>query len=281
MRLGNIEIKRVSGGSFRLDGGSMFGVVPKVLWEKHCPADEMNRIRMDTNCVLVKTPTATVLIDSGYGTKATAKERKRMAMADGVPLLDNLAQVGVSREDIDFVVLTHLHFDHVGGCTYRDNDGALRPTFPQAKHIVQHAEWKDATDNLPELRGAYSVEEMEVLSEAGVIEVVDGCRVITEGVVVEPTGGHTRGHQIVLLGDANDRAVYISELCPSTAHLRVFWTMAYDQDLLEVRRTKMRLLTQASSQRQLVLFNHDPNVAAARVQPKSHIEFAIEETVSL
>jgi glyoxylase-like metal-dependent hydrolase (beta-lactamase superfamily II) len=157
----------------------------------------------------------------------------------------------------------------------------LRPTFPRARHIVQDAEWKDATDNQPELRGAYSVEELEVLAEAGLIQLVDGRSVIAEGIVVEPTGGHTRGHQIVLLGDANDRAIYISELCPSTAHLRVFWTMSYDQDLLEVRRAKMRLLTQASTERQLVLFNHDPNVAAARVQPKSNIEFAIAETVSL
>lgn len=281
VRLGELELKRVSGGSFRLDGGSMFGVVPKVMWERHYPADDLNRIVMDTNCVLVKTPIATVLIDSGYGTKATVKERKRMAMADNNPLLDNLAQAEITPEDIDFVVLTHLHFDHVGGCTFRDGDGTLRPTFPHARHVVQDAEWKDATDNKPELRGAYAVEELQALAEAGVIQLVDGRRVITEGVVVEPTGGHTRGHQIVLLGEANDRAVYISELCPSTAHLRVFWTMAYDQDLLEVRRAKMRLLMQASTQGQLVLFNHDPNVAAARVQPKSNSEFAIEDTVSL
>jgi glyoxylase-like metal-dependent hydrolase (beta-lactamase superfamily II) len=276
-----MEIMRVSGGGFRLDGGSMFGVVPKVLWERHFSADELNRIRMNTNCVLVKTPLATVLIDTGYGTAASLKQRKRMAMAEGNPLLDNLALVGVAPDDIDLVILTHLHFDHVGGCTYRDSEGSLLPTFPRAKHVVQNAEWQDAVADLPELRGAYSAKELQVLAQADLVQIVDGKAEVTQGVFVEPTGGHTRGHQVVVLDGQDRQAIYISELCPTTAHLHVYWTMAYDQDLLQVRRAKKRLLDQAVVNRQVVLFNHDPEVAAARIGAKSKIEFSVEETISI
>ncbi len=281
MRLDEMEIRRVSGGGFRLDGGSMFGVVPKVLWEKENPADERNRIPLETNCTLVQTTTATILIDTGYGSKATEKERERQALARGNPLVENLAQAGVAAEGVDFVVLTHLHFDHVGGCTFRDPEGVLRPTFPNARHIVQQREWEDALGNIPELRGAYFSEELQVLGDAGLIQTVQGHHLIADGVAVEPTGGHTRGHQVVQLGGTNDQAIYISELCPLTAHLRVFWTMAFDQDLLELRRAKLKFLEQASSGRWLVLFNHDPRVTAARIQRTSSTEFAVAEVVSL
>ena len=204
-----------------------------------------------------------------------------MEMTDGNPLLDNLADAGVAPEDIDFVILTHLHFDHVGGCTFLDPDGRLRVTFPNAKHIVQRAEWQDAVSNLPELRGAYSGEELRALAEEDVIEIVEGRQQITEGISVQLTGGHTRGHQVILMDSKHDQAVYISELCPTTAHLRVFWTMAYDQELLQVRRAKTALLNEAAKRRQLVLFNHDPYIVAARLKRQSDIEYAVDETVDL
>lgn len=246
----------ISGGRLSLDGGTMFGVVPKVLWEKKCPPDDRNRVAMDTNCLLVRSGGRTLLVDTGYGTKASADEVDNFAFA-GPALLENLAAAGVSPDDVDAVVLTHLHFDHAGGCTRLDAGGRPVPTFPKARHFIQRREWDDATGDIPELRGSYFTADFLPLDEAGLVELVDGEAEVMPGVFVHLAPGHTRGHQIVELRHEDRRAVYLGDLCPLVPHLRTFWTMAYDQFPLEVRRNKPRVLEEIVGEGRLALFDHD------------------------
>src|SRR5688572_3050294 len=144
INLGKFQLTTVSGGHLRIDGGNMFGVIPRAMWERRAPPDEHNRILLETNCVLVRTPDSLGLIDTGYGGKAPLRYRQRHALEDGMPLVTNLAKVGVMPEKVDWVILTHLHADHAGGATLRRDDGSIKPTFLRARHFVQQSEWHDA-----------------------------------------------------------------------------------------------------------------------------------------
>lgn len=265
LSVGDIGLSFVSGGTLRIDGGNMFGVIPRVMWSRVSPPDEQNRILLETNCVLVRTRDSLGLIDTGYGGKAPPKFRERYALEDGEPLTRNLPTAGVSRQDIDWVILTHLHFDHAGGATRRDGDGRLQPVFPRARHIVQQAEWEDAVGNLPELAGAYYPDDFVPLEQAALLELVDGDVQIAPGVKTQLTGGHTRGHQIVHIESTGDSAVLLADTCPTVAHLPPFWTMAYDQFPLEVRRKKPIILTEIADHHRIALFSHDPYTRAARL----------------
>jgi glyoxylase-like metal-dependent hydrolase (beta-lactamase superfamily II) len=278
--IGDIQLRFVSGGRLRIDGGNMFGVVPRVMWEREAPPDEQHRISLATNCILVRTPDSLGLVDTGYGSKAPAKFRQRHALEDGAPLVANLAEIGVRPEDLDWVVLTHLHFDHVGGTTYRDPDGRLRPTFPRAKHFIQRAEWEDATANIAELAGAYYPEDFVPLQDTGQLHLVDGDEELVPGVRAEVTDGHTRGHQIIHIRSRGESAVCLADLCPTTAHLKSFWTMAYDQFPLTVRHIKPIVLNEMVDQHRIALFSHDPQIAAARLARKSENEWIAEPIVA-
>ncbi len=278
LTFGEFELEVISGGRFRLDGGGMFGVVPKVLWQKKSPPDERNRILMDTNCLLIRGPAGNVIIDSGYGSKNSPRDREFFSLEEGLPLLANLAKAGMKPDQIDCVILTHLHFDHAGGCTVEEN-GKLRLTFPKARHVVQRAEWEDATGRLPELRGSYFERDFLPLQEAGRIELIEGDAGILPGISVRVTGGHTRGHQVVLLESQGRRAICPADLCPTSAHLKTFWTMGYDQCLVELRRTKAKLIGQAADEGWLVVLSHDPSIRAAYVGRDPANEFVIREVV--
>jgi glyoxylase-like metal-dependent hydrolase (beta-lactamase superfamily II) len=272
--IGEIRLAFVSGGRLRIDGGNMFGVVPRVMWEKASPPDEQNRIELDTTCVLVRTRTSLGLIDTGYGGKASPKQRQRHNLDDGVPLARNLAVAGVAPDEIDWVILTHLHFDHAGGVTYLDEEGHLRLMFPRARYIVQRIEWEDATSNLPELAGAYP-DDFAPLEDARLLELVDGDAEVVPGITTRLTGAHTRGHQIVRIESAGDSAVCLADMCPTAAHLRTFWTMAYDQFPLAVRREKPVIVNDIVDNDRIALFSHDPNIAAARLARVSDNEWSI------
>jgi glyoxylase-like metal-dependent hydrolase (beta-lactamase superfamily II) len=272
--IGDIRITVVSGGRLRIDGGNMFGVIPRALWARQSPPDEQHRILLDTNCFLVHAPDSLGLIDAGYGGKINAKLRHRHELEDGEPLVRNLAVIGVAPEEIDWVILTHLHFDHAGGVTRQDEGGNLRPTFPRARHFVQRIEWEDALSDLPELAGAYNPDDFELLEAKGLLELLDGDSAIASGVSTQLTGAHTRGHQIVRIESEKDSAVCLADLCPTTAHLRTFWTMAYDQFPLDVRRKKPPLLKDVSDHRRIALFAHDAHVAAARLFQESENEWS-------
>jgi glyoxylase-like metal-dependent hydrolase (beta-lactamase superfamily II) len=276
LNIGDIRLTFVSGGKLRIDGGNMFGVIPRVMWEQKSPPDEQHRISLDTNCILVRTGGSLGLIDTGYGAKTPQKQRLRFALDDGKSLVRNLAAIGVEPGDIDWVILTHLHFDHAGGATYQGGDSRLRPTFPRARHYVQRAEWEDAAAQRAELAGAYFPEDFAPLEEAGLIELIDGAQEIVPGVIGQLTGCHTRGHQVVRLESAGESAVCLADMCPTVAHLPIFWTMAYDQFPLEVRRVKPGVLNDIADNNRIALFLHDPRVLAARISKKSEAEWNVK-----
>lgn len=281
LSIGDLTVACVSGGHLRLDGGSMFGVVPKALWQRRSAPDDQNRILLATNCLLVRSPTQTVLVDTGYGGKASDRDRQHFALECENVLVNNLAAIGVEPEHIDLVILTHLHFDHAGGCTANDSSGQPVPVFPRARYVIQQHEWDDATADLPELTGNYFKRDFLPLQEAGQLELIDGEAELIPGLTCRLTGGHTRGHQIIHLSSGGHQAIYPADLCPSTAHLRTFWTMAYDQYPLALRRIKPRVLGDAADQQWLVIFDHDPQVQAAYLTRDPKQEFAVRERVAI
>ncbi len=277
MNLGAWQLDTVSGGTFQLDGGTMFGVVPKPLWEKFHAPDERNRIPSGTNCVLARNGTHTVLVDTGYGGKLSDRERKIYDIQPGEPLLDNLASLGVAPEEVDTVVLSHLHFDHAGGATRYDEHGELTPTFPKARYVVQQREWEDAMSCASELRGAYPMDNLAPLEEADQLDLIDGDTEILPGLRSRVTGGHTAGHQAFFFLSQKQVAIYLGDLCPMASHTPALWCMAYDTFPLTTRRQKPIVLGEAADQGWLVLWDHDPDMVACRLERDEKREFRVVE----
>jgi glyoxylase-like metal-dependent hydrolase (beta-lactamase superfamily II) len=268
MRLGRFQLTFLSGGRFRIDGGTMFGVVPKALWARDLPTDHVNTIPQDTNCVLVETGRKRLLIDTGIGTKLSDKLRRLLQIADAPadPLAEGLQALGLSPADIDVVVLSHLHFDHAGGATRHDEAGEAVPVFPNAEYVVHRREWAVASADFPELRDAYPRENFQPLQENGRLRLVDGDAEIVPGVRAVLTGGHTEGHAAIRIDSDGQTAVYLGDICPTTHHLPVNWCMAYDTHMLQTRRVKRDLLTRIAENGWWALFDHDPATRAARLQ---------------
>jgi glyoxylase-like metal-dependent hydrolase (beta-lactamase superfamily II) len=279
IRIGAMTVQIVSGGKLSADGGNVFGVVPKTVWSKLYTPDENNRIRQDTNCVLVQTPEHKILIDTGYGAKSSPKQKTNFCLQDGLPIVENLQSLGIQPNDIDLVILSHLHFDHAGGCTSFLDNHRLSPTFPDARYVVQRIEWEDANANLPELAGAYFVDDFTALGDTGRLDLVEGDCEIVPGVSVRLTGGHTRGHQAIYIQDGSECVVCPVDLCPTAHHVRRLWTMAYDQFLLTTRLVKYRLLQEAAKKGWLVVFAHDPETLAARLKPNEKSTFELIDKI--
>ncbi|MDP7016295.1 MAG: MBL fold metallo-hydrolase [Pirellulaceae bacterium] len=277
MQLGEFQIDVVSGGKFRMDGGTMFGVVPKALWNRLYPADENNLIAQETNCLLVRGSERTVLIDTGYGSKLSDKQLKLMHGESGCPLTRNLAALEVTPDEIDTVILSHLHFDHAGGALETDEAGELRATFPRAEYVVQQGEWDVATSGVPELKGAYPTENFAALSSLGQLTLIDGDVEIAPGIRAIVTPGHTRFHQSIVVESNGETAVFLGDLCPTTRHLRVLWCMSYDIDLLEIRRQKALILAQVADGDWLAVFDHDANQSTARLVRDERRDFLAAE----
>jgi glyoxylase-like metal-dependent hydrolase (beta-lactamase superfamily II) len=194
-------------------------------------------------------------------------------MEEGSPLLTSLSQLGVTPEEIDTVVFSHLHFDHVGGASYLDQQRQTSLTFPHARHVVGQIEWIDANSGAPELQTAYSAEDIRPLEDATQLDLVDDDTEIVPGLRTRLTGGHTRGHLSLLFESESEQALYIGDICPSTVHLRRMWGMSYDIDPIETRRRKPQLLGEAADRRWWILWYHDPKVAACRLQRDRKREF--------
>jgi glyoxylase-like metal-dependent hydrolase (beta-lactamase superfamily II) len=279
MRLGSLHVQVVSGGTLSLDGGNMFGPVPRVLWEKKAPPDSRHRIAMETNCLLVETGTHRILIDAGYGSKADARQREFQNLQPGNPIVENLARLGFTPRDITHVILTHLHFDHVGGCTARTQEGAIVPVFPHARHIVQEMEWEDAVSSRPELAGSYFSDDFVPIEQAGLLEKVTGTAQVAPGVSVRRVGGHTRGMQIVELGQTDSsppEGYVLADLVPTTLHLKTFWHVSYDQFPVELRRIKPQILDQIAQSRACVFFCHDTKTPWAYLKRDAKQEFEVD-----
>ena len=266
--VGDLELISVCDGFFKLDGGAMFGVVPKTLWAKKAPPDEANRITLAMRPLIVR-GARTMIIDAGVGDKQDAKFSEIYALDRERHLDHTLAEAGLSPEDIDVVLATHLHFDHAGGFTKRDREGRVRPRFPRAQYVVRRGEWEDATHSNERNRASYLADNYVPLADAGVLQMVDDDQVIMPGVRVRRTGGHTMHHQMVLIESGGMAAAFVADLIPTTAHLENPWIMGYDLHPLDTLASKKAFVAEAVARKMLVFFEHDPLVAAGYIEEEN------------
>lgn len=257
MKLGAFEIYALSDGTFGLDGGQMFGVVPKVLWEKKLPADERNRVRLGLTCLLVRTGKYNVLIETGIGDKFDAKRTEIYNIDHSPSLLDDLSRHGLSVEDVDIVINTHLHFDHCGWNTRREGTEIV-PTFSKARYFMQREEWEHALHPNERDKASY-IEEWFAPAEPQTVFVEGACEIVP-GIRVELAPGHIRDMQCVWVESEGRRACFISDLVPTHAHLPFPWIMAFDLYPMETLASKKRLLPRLAEQGTLVVFPHDAEV---------------------
>ena len=260
-----MELVSLSDGFIKLDGGSMFGSVPKVLWEKKAPADARNRITLAMRPLVVR-GVRTLLIDAGLGGKENETFHGRFGVDRARSLDVTMAEAGITPEDIDIVLASHLHFDHAGGFTYRDAGGRIRPTFPRAQYIVRRGEWEDATHTHERNRAGYLADNYVPLAEAGVLQLVDEDATIMPGVKVRRTGGHCLHHQIVLIESKGKTAAFVADLIPTTAHLPDAWIMGFDRYPMDTLAAKKQFVKEAIEQETLVFFEHDPAMAAGYIR---------------
>ena len=266
-----MTVHAIQSGGQRLDGGAMFGVVPKILWEKRIPADDRNRIQLGMRCLLIEHPSGLVLIDTGAGNKEDKKFKDIYGIenegADGrTSLEDGLAQIGARTEDVGIVINTHLHFDHAGGNTYADASGTIKPTFPKARYFVKRGEYDYATHPNERTSASYFERNFMPIVATGKFEFVVREREIVKGIRVIPTPGHTPFHQSVLIESAGERAFFLGDLCPTSAHLPLPWIMGYDVEPLVTLETKRRIFRQAQDEEWLVVFEHDATVPWGKIQ---------------
>jgi len=267
MPFGELRLTSLHDGPFRLDGGAMFGVVPRPLWEKLASPDDRHRIQLAMRPLLVEAEWGRMIIDCGAGDKMNAKQRDIYAL-DRTRTLDHaLAEVQLTAESIDIALPTHLHFDHFGGATVRDNAG-LRPRFARARHYIRTAEWEDATHPHERNRASYLQDDFVPLAAAGVVEFFDSDVTIRPGIEVVRTGGHTGQHQIVYLKSDRRTAVFVADLIPTTAHLRDPWVMGYDLFPMDTLAFKKRFIREAIDGEYLIFFEHDPQVAAGYIRER-------------
>ena len=256
MRFGGFEVDLISDGTMALDGGAMFGVVPRVIWEKRIQPDAQNRIRLGLNCLLLRDGIDNVLVDTGCGFKYSEKELRMYGIDHRSSLMEGIARAGVSPEEVTLVVNTHLHFDHCGGNTL-EVEGELVPAFPAARYLVQSQEFESAELPNERTRASYLKENWAPLVKTGQLELVDGESEILPGLFVEPTPGHTLGHQSVRLSGPEGTLFFLGDLCPTSAHVPLAWAMGYDLYPLEVLETRRVVYRRALSENWRLLFEHD------------------------
>ena len=263
LSLGDFELSICSDGTYPLDGGTFFGVVPKVMWSKKVDCDEKNFVIAGLNSVLIRTGNKNVLVETGIGSKLP----DRMVKIYGQPakLLDNLAAQGVSPEDIDVVINTHLHFDHCGWNTVRKGDQVLA-TFPKAKYFVQEGEWQHAQEQHIRDSVSYISDNYNPLIESGQMQLLRGDQEIVPGVFVKNFPGHTAHMQAVIVSSGGKTACYISDLIPTSAHIDLNWVMAFDLYPLETIASRKRYYEQALPEGWLTVFTHDHEVPCGYIE---------------
>ncbi|MBI4063009.1 MAG: MBL fold metallo-hydrolase [Elusimicrobia bacterium] len=281
LKIGRFKVEPLTDGTFRLDGGAMFGVVPKALWCRHHPADENNRIDLALGCLLVKTPKGHhVLVDTGLSDKyeQDAKFKKIYAVNRPSTLFDALKERGLTPEDIDVVINTHLHFDHCGGNTVRQ-DGHEKPTFPKAKYIIQAAEWEDANHPHERNQASYLEENFGCLQKAKLLELVDGEFEVEPGLKVLRSGGHTRGHQCALVESEGQGVLFLGDLVPTRSHVPLPWIMGYDLYPMDTLEQKRHLFKLARERDWLLVFQHDPKQVMGHLRQSDGREVLVPPTV--
>lgn len=288
LTIGAYVIKAIPTGLFGLDGGAMFGTVPKVLWEKTNPADDHNRIEMEARALLLDGgPGQRVMIDCGiggdfvqkYGEKLGTKFGEMYSVSKESSVETSLQKLGLTTKDINHVILTHLHFDHCGGATKWDGE-KLVPTFESATYYVQKENYGVAmTPNIRE-RASYYAPNFEPLREAGKLKFLEGSAQILPGIEVLTTNGHTHMQQVVKITDGQETLLYCGDLIPTSSHVRLAWVMGYDLEPLTLIEEKRAVLTRAAKENWTLFFEHDPYADAAKVEEQKG-DFAVKERLQL
>lgn len=275
--LGDWTLHTIEAGALWLDGGAMFGSVPRPLWSRTNPPDERNRIPLAMRCLLMVGHGRKVLVDVGLGDKNDAKFRDIFRVEDEPTLETSLAAAGHPIETVTDVVLTHLHFDHAGGATRREG-GALVPRVPNAKYYVQRRNWENAHSPNPRERASYMGENFDPLAEAGVLEFWDGVSKPWPGVEVITAEGHTRGQQLLRIEGGGQAVYYVADLIPTASHVRIPFVMGYDMAAIETMSEKRALLERAAAENAWVCLEHDPVTAFARPRLEGH-DFAWDQRI--
>jgi glyoxylase-like metal-dependent hydrolase (beta-lactamase superfamily II) len=284
LTIGDARVTVLNGGNFRLDGGAMHGVVPKTLWSKLVSCDPLNRCEYATRCLLIEAAGKRVLVETGNGDKFSPKLKDIYGIDHDRAIGDALREVGLAPEDIDFVVMTHMHFDHSGGTTRHSKTGSgLAPVFPRARHVVQRREWEDATHPHERNQASYLQENVKPLGDAGLMQLVEGEAEIVPGVRVIPTPGHTAGHQSVLIGawdPGAPKALFLGDVVPTAVHTKLPWVMGYDLEPARTVETKRALFTRALQEDWLLLWGHDKDNAGGRLGIDKDGNFVVRELVT-
>jgi glyoxylase-like metal-dependent hydrolase (beta-lactamase superfamily II) len=256
--LGQLDIYGLRDGFFFLDGGAMFGVVPKILWEKKFPSDEKNRIKLALNSVLIKAAKELILVETGIGTDLDPRFYDYYSVERKPGLVLSLEKLGYKAEDINFVINTHLHFDHCGGNTYKDEKGEDIPTFPKARYIIQKGEWEYALNPSERDKPSYLEQNFLPLEKHKLLQLVDGDKEISEGVEVIVVPGHTSRHQCVKVSSEEKVFFFLGDLVPTSAHVGLSYIMSYDLSPQETLESKKRYFDKALEEDWILAFNHDP-----------------------
>ncbi|MBI1246281.1 MBL fold metallo-hydrolase [bacterium] len=274
IQAGKWRIDIVSGGRFLHDGGVLYGIVPQSIWKNVQQPDAQNLVPLAMNCLLARDGQNCILVDTGHGSKLSPLDRKSHGLFPGWPLLDELAKLDVAPKDVNYVILSHLHWDHSGGATSRVNQ-ELVATFPSAKYVINRQEWQDAISGQSELSGGYVPDDFQPLEQMGQLQLVEHLEEVLPGVQVLQTGGHTRGHQAVLVQNSGEGVIFLGDIGPTAAHIRRLWCTSYDLDLIRTRQAKGELFRYAADNNFWVVWNHDPEVLASRIQLHPKREFQV------
>jgi len=267
VQLGKFQILPISDGLLKLDGGGLFGIVPKPIWCKLVEADDLNRTQVQTNCMLVRTPDRNVLVECGMGRKYGEKLRSIYDLHDDVTLVKSLAATGLQPEGISDVILTHLHLDHAGSCTRLASDGrSAVPIFPNATYHIQRGEWECATHPNPATRGTYLAENFVPLQQAGQLHLLDGDCEPIPGFRVRHTGGHTDHHQSVFVESDGRTVVFMGDICPLAVNLRPAYNTAFDHHPLDSMRIKGAIFEEVIRNGWMIWLYHDTKITAATLR---------------
>lgn len=266
MQVGDYRVEIVPDTEFRLDGGAMFGVVPRNLWSRVCPPDDQNRIRINLNCVFIDTGEERILIETGIGDKWSPKHSEMYGIDRKRPLGESLRSItGCAPEDITIVINTHLHFDHAGGNTMRNTAGEAVPSFPNARYLISRAEFEHAENPTERDRASYLAENWQSLKESGQLELKAADYEVVPGLRMETHAGHNRTMQCWRLDRGGHTLFGFADLVPMRAHIQLPWIMGYDLFPLETLEAKKKLLPQAAREGWMCVFYHDPDVPICKL----------------
>ena len=258
------SIHLLSDGIIKYDGGSVFGQIPKVLWEQQVRADRWNRVSLGLNCLLIRTEHGNVLVDTGVGSKETGELREVYGLSSS-KLGKGLKGVGLTAKDIDKVILTHLHFDHAAGALKAVEDQVVA-TCPNAVHVVQQGEWEAAIEGRSIMKSSYRPDDLRLLHDQVEFQFTDGDEELFSGLRVVVTGGHTVHHQAVVIEGDDDCVVFAGDLLPTRHHLNPFWIMAYDMDPYQTFVEKQKLAGKICDEGWIIAWDHDPSEPWNRLQ---------------